>query len=164
MEANEHDIIYETLMQKTKLLIDGNGNEHIIPVLNRSMSCHIHGVNTKDELINKLNSIYFITHVDSRDANRWIVVCKVTDVKNKNIFSELRLFSGENKAAYILSAIQFMKEGVHELLTNVSKVSLVHHERVEVLLDNDIEQHFGINIEERLNEGEYYTLFEILLN
>ena len=164
MEHNEQDIRYETLMQKTKLLIDGNGNEHLIPVLNRSMSCHIHGVSNKDELASKLNQVSFVTHVDSREENRWIVICRVTDVRNKNMFGDLWRFNGESKAAYILSTIQFMKEGLHELLTDVSKVSLIHNQTDEVLKDNDIEEQFGINIEERLKEGEYYILFEVLFN
>ena len=58
-----------------------------------------------------------------------------------------------------------MKEGAYELLQgDIRKVSLVNYDHERILKENDIEQLFGINIEERLKEGEYYLMFEISFN
>ena len=64
-----------------------------------------------------------------------------------------------------MAVIQFMKEGAYELLQGeIRKVSLINHDDERILKENDIEELFGINIEERLKEGEYYMMFELSFN
>tara|TARA_B100000282_G_C31730873_1_gene490892 strand:- start:1583 stop:2077 length:495 start_codon:yes stop_codon:yes gene_type:complete len=164
MNDNNNDFVYNTIMQMTKTIEDVNGDPIEIPVLNRSMSCHIYAVNNKEELLEKLNRLSFVEYVRTVDNDNWIVVCKVKDVR-KNPFAQIWSFNNGKYAGNTMAVIQFMKEGAYELLQGeIRKVSLINHDDERVLKENDIEELFGINIEERLKEEEYYLMFELSFN
>ena len=128
------------------------------------MSCHIYAVNNKEELVERLNTLSFVEYVSTVDNDNWIIVCKVKDYRITP-FSQIWSFSNGKYAGNTLAVIQFMKEGAYELLQgDIRKVSLVNYDHERILKENDIEQLFGINIEERLKEGEYYLMFEISFN
>lgn len=161
MNADNHNFVYNTIMQMTKTIQNENGEPIELPVLNRSMSCHIFAVNNKEELLEKLNRLSFVEYISTLDNDNWILVCKANDVK-KTPFSPIWSFNNGKYSGNTLTVIQFMKEGAYELLQGeIKKVSLVNHDDERILLENDIEEFFGINIEERLKEGEYYMMFEV---
>ena len=164
MNDNNDDFVFNTIMQMTKTIQDVNGEPIEIPVLNRSMSCHIYAVNTKEELVERLNTLSFVEYVSTVDNDNWIIVCKVKDYR-VTPFSQIWSFGNGKYAGNTLAVIQFMKEGAYELLQgDIRKVSLVNYDHERILKENDIEQLFGINIEERLKEGEYYMMFELSFN
>ena len=164
MNDNNDDFVFNTIMQMTKTIQDVNGEPIEIPVLNRSMSCHIYAVNTKEELVERLNTLSFVEYVSTVDNDNWIIVCKVKDYRITP-FSQIWSFNNGKYAGNTLAVIQFMKEGAYELLQgDIRKVSLVNYDHERILKENDIEQLFGINIEERLKEGEYYMMFELSFN
>ena len=164
MNDNNNELVYNTIMQMTNLIQNNQGLLVEIPKLNRSMSCHIYSVNTKIELLQQLNSLSFIEHINTNDNDNWMLACRVKD-KKVPIFSESWTFGTNKYAGNTMNVIQFMKEGLYELLQNrITKVSLVSFNDDRIVLENDIEQLFEINIQERLNDNEYYLLFRVSFN
>ena len=115
MNDNNDDFVFNTIMQMTKTIQDVNGEPIEIPVLNRSMSCHIYAVNTKEELVERLNTLSFVEYVSTVDNDNWIIVCKVKDYRITP-FSQIWSFNNGKYAGNTLAVIQFMKEGAYELL------------------------------------------------